>query len=164
MQKSIDKLLLDGDFDADDARFASAEIRKQLASLSRHALGEPEDPLAGSAVSGLGGHFHLEKALVTFTHLRFRVEGAVVLLDGTYKLHGGELDFHGHLQMKASLSETVTGTKAVLLRPLDPFFRKGKSGTDIPITIRGTRENPVFGISLFHKTFRKGMGRQADQR
>jgi hypothetical protein len=62
--------------------------------------------------------------------------------------------------MKASLSETVTGAKAVLLKPLDPFFKKGKSGTDLPITITGTRESPVFGVSIFHKTFKKEMREQ----
>jgi hypothetical protein len=162
--KTVDKLLLDGDFDADDAQFTSADIRKELASLSRHALGKPDDPMAGSAVSDLKGHFHVEKAIVTFTHLNFSVQGAEVLLAGSYKLHGGELDFHGHLQMKASLSKTMTGAKAALLKPLDPFFKKGKSGTVIPITITGTRENLVFGVSIFHKTFKKEMGHQKEKR
>ncbi|MGB2627883.1 MAG: hypothetical protein WAK20_13930 [Candidatus Acidiferrum sp.] len=160
--KTVDKLLLDGEFAADAAQFTSADIRKELASLSRHALGKPDDPMAGSAVSGLAGHFHLEKAIVTFTNLNFSVQGAEVVLAGSYKLHGGELDFHGHLKMKASLSETMTGAKAVLLKPLDPFFKKGKSGTVIPITITGTRENLVFGVSIFHKTFRKEMGAPKD--
>ena len=158
--KAIDKLLLDGDFEANAARFSSADIRKELTSLSRHALGEQDDPNAGSAVSDLKGHFHVEKAVATFTHLKFSVAGAAVLLEGSYKLHGGELDFHGHLQMRASLSDTMTGAKAVLLKPLDPFFKKGKSGTDLPITITGTRENPVFGVSIFHKTFKKEMREQ----
>ena len=162
--KTVDKLLLDGDFDADDAEFTSVDIRTELASLSRHALGKPEDPKAGSAVTGLKGHFHLAKAVVTFTQLNFSVQGAKVLLAGTYKLHGGELDFHGHLQMKASLSETMTGAKAALLKPLDPFFRRGNSGAVIPITITGTRENPVFGVSIFHKTFKKEMGAQKEKR
>jgi hypothetical protein len=161
---AIDKLLLDGDFDTANARFTSSDIRNKLASLSRHGLGQPNDPNAGSPVSDLKGHFHVENAVVTFTHLNFSVEGAAVLLDGTYKMHGGELDFHGHLQMKASLSETVTGAKSVLLKPLDPLLKKGKSGTVIPVMITGTRENPVFGVSIFHKTFKKEMGTQKQQR
>jgi hypothetical protein len=159
-EKAIDKLLLDGDFDADDAHFTSAEIRDKLASLSRHGLGEPADPNAGSAVSYLKGHFHVENAVVTFAHLDFTVEGAAVLLDGSYKLHGGELDFRGHLELRAKLSETVTGVKSVLLKPLDPFFKKGKAGSVIPITITGTRDNPIFAVSIFHKAFKKDLGAQ----
>jgi AsmA-like C-terminal region len=162
-QKAIDKLVLDGDFDADDARFTSAEVRDQLASLSRHGLGKPDDSKAGSAVSDLKGHFHVEKAVVTFTHLNFSVEGAAVLLDGSYELHGGNLDFRGKLELKAALSETMTGAKSVLLKPFDPLFKKGNSGAVIPITITGTRDNLVFGISVFHKTFKKTLGSQKQQ-
>lgn len=159
-EKAIDKLLLDGDFDADDAHFTSAEIRDKLASLSRHGLGEPADPNAGSAVSYLKGHFHVENAVVTFAHLDFTVEGAAVLLDGSYKLHGGELDFRGHLELQAKLSESVTGVKSILLKPIDPFFKKGKAGSVIPITITGMRDNPIFAVSIFHKAFKKDLGAQ----
>jgi hypothetical protein len=162
-EKAIDKLLLDGDFESDDARFTSEEVREKLQSLSRHGLGEPSDQNAGSAVTGLKGHFHLENAVATFKNLDFSIEGAAILLDGTYKLHGGELDFHGHLELKAKLSQTMTGAKAVLLKPFDPLFSKGTSGTVIPISITGTRENPTFSVSIFHKTIKKQMGAQKQQ-
>jgi hypothetical protein len=162
--KAIDKLLLDGDFDADDARFTSAEIREKLQSLSRHGLGQPSNPAAGSAASDLKGHFHLENAVITFTKLSFGVEGAAVLLDGTYKLHGGGLDFHGNLRLDATISQTMTGVKSVIAKPFDPLFKKGGSGAVLPITITGTRENPVFGVSVFHKSFKKEMNAQKPQR
>ncbi len=159
-EKAVDKLFLDGDFESDDARFTNAGVREKLQSLSRHGLGEPANQSAGSAISGLKGHFHLENAVVTFTNLNFSVEGATILLDGTYKLHGGELAFRGHLEMKAKLSETMTGAKSVLLKPFDPLFKKGSAGTVIPLVITGTRENPIFGVSVFHKTIKRGMGAQ----
>lgn len=162
-EKTIDKLLLDGDFDADNANFTSAEVRNKLLSLSRHGLGEPSHLNAGSAVSSLKGHFHVENAVVTLTRLNFGVEGAAVLLDGSYKLHGGDLDFHGNLELQAKLSETMTGAKSALLKPFDPLFKKGHSGAVIPITITGTRENPIFGVSIFHKTFKKDLGAQQQQ-
>ncbi len=155
--KAVDKLLLDGDFDAPDARFTSPEIRSKLQSLSRHGMGEPSNQDAGSAVSDLEGHFHLENAVITFTKLSFSVEGAAILLDGTYKIHGGDLDFHGHLKLDATVSQTMTGVKSAIAKPFDPLFKKGGSGTVLPITITGTRENPVFGVSIFHKSFKKEM-------
>jgi hypothetical protein len=158
--KAIDKLFLDGDFGADDVQFTNAELREKLESLSRHALGQPTNQDAGSAVSDLKGHFHLENAKVTFTNLNFSVEGAAVTLDGSYQLHGGKLDFHGQLKLQGKLSETMTGAKSFFLKPFNPFFKKGTAGTVLPITISGTRENPVFGVSIFHKTFKRELGAQ----
>jgi hypothetical protein len=160
-EKTIEKMLLDGDFDADNARFASSEVRQKLASLSRHGLGEPENEEVGSALSNLTGHLHLEHGVITFQNLNFRVEGATILLHGSYKISEGALDFQGQLRLQASLSETVTGVKAVLVKPLDPLFKKEGAGTVIPIRITGTREEPVFAATVFHKTFKKEMNRQA---
>jgi hypothetical protein len=162
--KAIDKLLLDGDFDAEDARFTSAEIRNKLQSLSRHGMGKPSNQDAGSAASDLKGHFHLENSVITFTKLSFSVEGAAILLDGTYKVHGGDLDFHGSLRLNATLSQTMTGVKSAIAKPFDPLFKKGGSGTVLPISITGTRGNPVFGVSVFHKSFKKEMNATKPQR
>ena len=159
-EKAIDKLFLDGDFGADDAQFTNAAVREQLESLSRHGLGEPTIQDVGSAVSDLKGHFHVENAKVTFTNLNFSVEGAAIILDGSYQLHGGELDFHGQLKLQAKLSQTLTGAKSFFLKPFDPFFKKGTSGAVIPITISGTRDNPVFGVSVFHKTIKRELHSQ----
>ena len=153
--KVIDKLFLDGDFEAPNARFTSSTVREKLQSFSRHGMGQPENQEAGSDVSDLKGHFHLENSVVTFTKLNFSVEGASVLLNGTYKIRGGELDFKGDLRLQATVSETLTGWKSTLAKPFDPLFKKGGSGTVLPITITGTRENPVFGVSIFHKTFKR---------
>lgn len=160
-EKTIDKMLLDGDFDADRASFASSEVRQKLAALSRHGLGEPNNEEAGSALSGLKGHFHLENGVIAFQGLNFSVEGAAILLDGSYKIRGGELDFKGQLRLQATLSKTLTGMKSVLAKPLDPLFKKDGAGTVIPISITGTRDEPVFAATVFHKTFKKEMTREA---
>jgi hypothetical protein len=39
----------------------------------------------------------------------------------------------------------VSGWKSLLLKVVDPLFRKN-GRTVVPITIRGTRENPRFGL------------------
>jgi AsmA-like C-terminal region len=161
--KVVDKLHLDGDFDADDARFTSATVRDKLQSLSRHAMGQPTNQEAGSAISDLKGHFRLENGVITFTRLNFSVEGVAILLDGTYNMHGGELNFRGDLKLNATISQTMTGWKSTLAKPFDPLFKKGGSGTVLPITITGTREDPVFGVSIFHKSFKKQMNTQKPQ-
>ncbi len=46
----------------------------------------------------------------------------------------------------------------IFLESFDPFFQKGGSGMVLPIRISGTCDNPVFGVTVFHKTFDKQFG------
>lgn len=156
-EKVLDKMTLDGVFGVDDAKWSSPELREKLQSLSRHAQGKPEDEDAGSSVSDLKGNFRLENGVITFRSLTFSVEGAAIDLAGTYAIRGGELDLNGHLRLKAKLSQTMTGAKSFFLKAFDPFFAKNGAGTELPISITGTRDKPVFGVSVFHKTIKKDM-------
>jgi AsmA-like C-terminal region len=154
----IEKMILDGTFSMDDAKWSSASLRERLASLSRHGLGTPQNEETGSAVSELNGNFLLKDGVLLFRSLTFSVQGAAVDLKGTYALRHGELDLAGHLRLQAKLSETVTGKKSFFMKPLDPFFAKDGAGTVLPIHISGTRDNPVFGVTVFHKTFDRHLG------
>jgi hypothetical protein len=156
-EKVLDKLFLDGKFDTEDARFASADIREKLAALSRHGLGKPKDEQAGSSLSTLTGDFRLDKGVMTFKNLFFGVEGADLLLDGEYEIRDENLDFEGELRLKAKVSQTLTGVKSVLAKPFDPLFARNGAGAVFPIRITGNRENPVFSTTVFHKTFKKEM-------
>jgi hypothetical protein len=156
--KVLDKLTLDGEFDVSDARFASSDVRDKLASFSRHALGEPDNPDAGSAISDLRGKFNLKNGVIKFDRLTFSVPGAQIKLNGTYKLRGEDLDFTGELRMEAKLSQMVSGKKSFFLKAIDPLFSKGGAGTLIPITITGTRDNPTLEFSILHRKMKKSFG------
>ncbi len=53
--------------------------------------------------------------------------------------------------MEAKLSETQKGIKSILLKVVDPFFKKGKAGAVLPIKITGTLKEPSVGLDLFGK-------------
>jgi hypothetical protein len=154
-EKVIHRLTLDGDFGVSDAEFASVEVRDKLESLSRHALGKPNNEDAGSAVTDLLGHFRLEHDLASFPRLSFSIPGAEVRLTGSYNLPDETLDFRGNLRMQAKLSQTVTGKKSFFLKLADPFFKKDGAGSVVPIHISGTRDNPKFALDLFHNSNKK---------
>ncbi len=154
-EKALEKIILDGQFGVDDAKWSSPALREKLESLSRHGQGKPEDEDTGSSVSDLNGSFHLEHGVINFSRLAFSVQGATINLTGTYALRGGDLDLSGHLRLQAKLSQTMTGTKSFFLKAFDPFFAKEGAGTVLPIRITGTRDKPTFGISVFHKTINK---------
>jgi hypothetical protein len=157
--KVIDKMTLDGSFAITNGRWSSSEVREKLESFSRHAQGQPGDEEAGSAITGLKGSFVLKDAVIHFSKLTFSVPGAGVELVGTYEIRSQKIDLQGHLRMQARLSQTVTGAKSFFLKAIDPFFSKNGAGTELPISITGTQENPVFGVSVFHKKFEKPMGK-----
>ncbi len=157
--KVLDKLNLDGEFTVTDGRFASSDVREKLESFSRHAQGHPNDSAAGSAISDLRGKFSLKNGVITFRGLTFSVPGAVIALDGTYKLRGENLDFTGNLRMQAKISQLVSGKKSFFLKAIDPFFSKGGAGTLLPITISGTRDNPTLEFSVFHRKIQKTFGK-----
>ena len=154
-EKVIHRLNLDGDFGVSDAEFASVEVRDKLESLSRHALGKPNNEDAGSAVTDLLGHFRLDHDVASFPRLSFRIPGAEVRLTGKYRLPDETLDFRGNLRMQAKLSQTVTGKKSLFLKLADPFFKKDGAGSVVPIRISGTRDAPKFALDLFHRSDHK---------
>ena len=157
-EKVIDKMTLDGSFAVTNARWSSSEVREKLQSFSRHAQGQPGDEDAGSAVTDMKGVFALKNDVIRFSKLTFSVPGADVELAGTYDIRARNIDMQGKLKMQAKLSQTVTGVKSFFLKAIDPFFSKNGAGTELPITISGTEDNPVMGVTVFHKKFEKQMG------
>ena len=110
-------------------------------------LGKPKDEDAGSDVTDLAGRFALKDGLLIFRDLTFQVSGALVQLSGSYGLKDENLDLHGKLHLQAKLSQTMTGFKSVLMKAVDPFFRKNGE-TVLPIRITGNREHPSIGLDL----------------
>jgi hypothetical protein len=145
----VERLKLNGRFGVGAAKFTNPEVREKLEGLSRRGQGHPGDEDAGSSISNLKGHFALGGGIITFQELTFSVPGASVQLAGTYGLKTEELDFHGKLLLQAKLSQTQTGIKSFMLKPFDPFFRKGDV-TQLPIKVTGTRDKPSFGLDLGH--------------
>jgi hypothetical protein len=162
-EKVIDKMGLNGSFAVTNGKWSSSEMRQKLESFSRHAQGEPEDQEAGSAVTDLQGQFILKDSVIHFSKLTFSVPGAGVQLAGTYDIHSQKIELQGHLKMQAKLSQTVTGAKSFFLKAVDPFFSKNGAGTELPISITGTQENPVIAVTVFHKKFARQIGKQGSK-
>ncbi len=144
----IERLRIDAQFGVAGAEFTSDAVQGKIDSLSRRGLGKPKN-IDLTAVSDLQGAFKLANGDVTFSQLSFSVPGADVALVGRYSLDSGQLDFYGHLETQAKLSQTVTGVKSFFLKPVDPFFKgKNGKGASLPIKITGTKDHPSFGLDL----------------
>jgi len=49
------------------------------------------------------------KGTMSLSRLEFDLPGAKVIMDGTYTLAGGALDFHGTARLNATVSQMTTG-------------------------------------------------------
>jgi hypothetical protein len=148
------RLQLDGAFSIAKARFTSFNVQQRIDTLSRRGRGDTADT-GPSVVSNLSGRFVMKNGRIDLRDLTFAVPGSAVQLAGSFDLKSEQLDFDGYLLLDASLSETVTGFKSVLVKLAQPFFRRPGGGTRVPIRVSGTPEKPEFGVDV-KKALTKG--------
>lgn len=144
----VRKLRLDGRFSVESGRFGDPAVQEKVDELSQRGRGEPDTPASDRVFSTLTGTFTMGDGVMRFEDLGFEVPGAVVALAGDYSLTAARLDFAGSLRLDAPVSETVTGFKSILLKVVDPLFRDGDAGTDLPIRVTGTPDEPQFGVDV----------------
>jgi hypothetical protein len=162
----LKKVQLDGDFGIDDSGFTNSETQQGVNKLSEGARGEklpaPDkgEPSPETVLSDLKGHVLLQNGTARFSNLTFTVPGAMAQMQGTYNLISEKIDLHGTLTTKAEVSKTTQGMKAVVLKVLQPFFKK-PAGYLVPVKITGTYEHPFFGLDLVDRDQKKSGGKIA---
>ena len=146
-----DRIKLKGVFSLADVRFTGASVQDRVSELSLRGQGNAKDARSNDSSgvrSTMSGEFHMADGVINLPTLEYTVPGAVVDLRGTYGVDSGAVAFEGFAKMEATVSQIVGGWKGFLLKPVDRFFKKGGAGTQVPIHVWGTRDNPQFGIDL----------------
>ena len=144
----VERLRLGGQFDVSSGQFRDREVQAKLGGMSARASGDP-GAQPESVASDFEGRFKLADGILSLSALKFGIPGASVQMAGTYGLRSEVLEFDGTLRMQATISEAAGGgVKSVLLKVVDPFFKKKGAGTVLPIKVRGTREHPKFGLDV----------------
>lgn len=152
----VARLRLHGRFAIGRARFTNYDVQGTIEELSKRGRGKTKEPNKERVVSDFQGRFTLADGRLVLPDLTFAVPGAKVELAGTYALTAETLDFKGQLLLDASISQTTTGLKSLLLRAVNPIFRqKDGTGSALPIKISGTRNAPAFGLDV-RRVFRRG--------
>lgn len=149
-----ERLNLKGAFNLDDVRFTNTKIQDKITELSLRGQGKPNEIKSAdpnSVHSAMQGDFRIAGGVITLPALLYTVPGANIQLTGTYALDEGTLDFAGTAKLEATVSQVVGGLWGVLLKPADRFFKKDGAGTELPIHVSGTREDPKFGVDFGHK-------------
>jgi len=146
-QKVLQKIQLAGIFHVQNARFGGS-ADSTVAALSRRAQGKPDDQTIQSVASQLLGTFDLRDSVLKFSKLQFLIPGVNAQVRGSYGLASGALDFAGEVRLQAHVSQTMTGAKRVLLKPVDPLLARHGAGTYLPVNVKGTREKPQIKLDL----------------
>jgi len=146
-----EKLHLDGGFQLREGRFLRANVQEQIDGLSRRGQGQPKNWDIDNVFAHMAGSFILDNQVMTFRSLSFDVPGARVSLAGAYNLDADTVDFQGALKLDAKLSQTMSGWKRWVLKPVDPFFAKNGAGTFLKIKVEGSSHEPKFGLDRGHK-------------
>ncbi|MEP7308080.1 MAG: AsmA-like C-terminal region-containing protein [Acidobacteriota bacterium] len=145
-QDVVQKLRLNGRFAISDGRFANLDVQNKINELSQRTQGkDPAQPEA-KVSSRFSGAFRLGGGTLAIPEVTFDVPGAAVRLAGKYDLVPETLDFQGTLFTDAKVSQMVKGFKSLILKIVDPLFRREGGGASIPIRISGNRQNPTFGL------------------
>lgn len=146
----IDRLQLTGQFDLNAAKFTGREVQDKLKGMSMRARGlDPKEDKAGNIVSNMDGRFRLRDGTLWLEPVSFGMPGATVQLRGAYGLRAETLEFDGTLRMDATISQAAGGgVKGFFLKAVDPIFRKKGAGALIPIRVRGTVDQPKFGLDM----------------
>ena len=130
-------------------------MQARINELSHRARAKNVGEAKDNVVSNFQGHFKLTDGRITLPDLTFDAPGAKVQLAGQFALKPETLDFKGRLLMDAKISQTVGGFKGLLLKVVDPIFKKDGGGSAIPIKIGGTVKEPSFGLDM-RRVFRRG--------
>jgi hypothetical protein len=151
----VERLRLNGRFAIAKARFTKIDVQARINELSHRAQAKNARDPADGVVSNFQGHFKLAGGRVELPDLTFDAPGARVQLEGEFALKPQTLSFKGQLLMDAKVSQTVGGIKGLLLKVVDPIFKKNGGGSAIPIKIGGTVKEPSVGLDM-RRVFRRG--------
>jgi hypothetical protein len=148
------KIGLKGGFTLRQIHFTNPEVEDKVDMLSLRAQGDPKEakPGAEDVHSEMMGQFVLGGGKLHFSKLDYTLPGATVALTGEYSLDGDRFEFAGKVRTDAKVSQMVASKwKSLLLKPVDPFFKKNGAGAEIPVKVSGTKSAPKFGLDLHHK-------------
>ncbi len=145
----LKRVRLHGSFGVSDGSFTDEKTQQNVDELSQGARGERMDDTE-TALTDLRGQVQLTRGVAQFTDLRFGIPGARARMQGTYNVLNYKIDLHGRMRVDTKIAKTETGFKSLMLKMMDPIFKKKKKGEVVPVHITGTYEKPQFGLDLTH--------------
>jgi hypothetical protein len=144
----VKKVIMEGDFDIEHAQWEKPARQMNVNILSKRASGNKNDTNTDDVTADVKGSVLLNEAIAKFRDVSFKVPGAEATMHGNYNVETTQIDFQGDLKTESTISNESTGAKALLLKPLDPLFKRKHAGAVVPVAMTGTYSDPHFGLAL----------------
>lgn len=149
----LKRVELHGKVALDKMHFVTPDEKQKMDAFSaRVSKDQPEDAKSGppAVTAEAESNTRFDNGIAYFPDIRFQMPGAHARLHGTFNLLDAKVHLNGKAALQRSLPHAVTGWKAVLLKPLAPFFRHKRAGAVVPIAVTGTAQHPKIGADLLH--------------
>jgi AsmA-like C-terminal region len=150
-QPFLRKVKLRADFGVAGGKFSDRNTQQDVDKLSEGARGEKQSSDPETVLTNLKGHEDLTNGVVAFNDITFHIPGVGSRMHGTYNLLNERIDMRGQLRVDTEISNTQTGAKSLLLKAIQPFFKRKKKGQIVPVRLGGTYAHPTFGLDLDDK-------------
>jgi hypothetical protein len=144
----LDRLSLSGTFELEAARFINDRVQSVLDDMSRRGQGRPDGDDIQRVPASIHGAVRLHRRELGVDRVALSVPGARIDAEGRYSLVSEALGFRGVTKLDARFSQTQSGAKRILLKPLNPLFARDGAGTRVVLDVRGTRNAPVVDVDF----------------
>jgi AsmA-like C-terminal region len=145
----MERLDVAGNLDVAGARFTDPAVQEKVSNMSERARGLDPEESRQNVNSHLLAKFTLARGVLGLQEVMFQMPGAAMQMAGKYGLFSEMIEFDGTVRLQATISQAAGGGfKSVLLKAIDPIFRKKGVGAVLPIRIRGTRKEPHVGLDV----------------
>jgi hypothetical protein len=151
----LEKLNLKGDVSLENMRLVDANKQEKVDAFSARVRKEPvgeggRSSDAAQITMAARTETRFEHGMAYFPDIHASMPGAEAHLHGTFNLLDTRIHLTGQVALERSLSDAVTGWKAALLKPLNPFFRHKDAGAVVAVAITGTAKKPKIGQDVLH--------------
>jgi uncharacterized protein involved in outer membrane biogenesis len=150
----LEKLNLKGNVSLEKMRLVTADKQQKVDAFSARVSGAPAGGAAPSDAAQITmaaqTQTRFEHGMAYFPDIHASMPGADAHLQGTFNLLDTRIHLIGKVALERSLSNAVTGWKALLLKPLNPFFKKKDAGAVVAVAITGTARKPKIGQDVMH--------------
>jgi AsmA-like C-terminal region len=147
-ERFLRRIHLQGNFGIGAGKFSKPSTQEQVDKLSAGARGEKDPVDPATVLTNLTGQVEFSQGTATLEDISFGVPGASARMRGTYDLIAHKIDLHGQMQLDSKISNTTSGVRSLLLKVMDPFFKKRKKGELLPVRVLGTYEHPSFRLAI----------------
>ena len=144
----FERLTMNGAFTVPGERFTDTPTERNLTAFSQRAQGTKTGEDSPAVLPSVAATVSVSNGMAHISSLIVHMPGAAVRLNGAFDLQNQNVRLAGDLRMQSDVSHVTTGFKAILLKPLAPFFKKDGAGAVVSIAITGTPHHYKVGQNI----------------